>query len=55
MSKTISLNIREERMKKNCKCKKDHSSNVCRCNKKKEESSHQSHFNEIFNSGFNRR
>ena len=25
------MNVREQRMKKNCKCQTEHSSNVCRC------------------------
>lgn len=47
--KEIHLNLREKRMKENCKCQTEHESNVCKCGKKKEESSAVEHFNSIFN------
>ena len=45
----VTLVEREERMKENCKCQKEHPNNTCRCGHSKGESSFTQHFNEIFN------
>ena len=53
--KEIHLNLREKRMKENCKCQKEDTGSDCRCGKKtkktekKEESAAVEHFNSIFN------
>jgi len=47
--KILSLNLREKRMKENCKCQKEHPNNTCRCGHSKGESSFTEHFNDIFN------
>jgi hypothetical protein len=47
--KFISLNLREKRMKENCKCKTEDTTKECGCGKKKEESPEIGHFNAIFN------
>ena len=47
--KEFRLNLREKRMKENCKCQEEHTNNTCRCGKKKEQSSAVEHFNSIFN------
>jgi hypothetical protein len=45
--KWSSLNVREERMKKDCKCQKEHPNNTCKCGKGKGETSFMNHFNDI--------
>jgi|TARA_B110000908_G_scaffold74367_1_gene89628 hypothetical protein len=48
-SSMISLNIRERRMKENCKCQTDTGGSVCRCRQKQGETKFMDHFNDIFN------
>jgi hypothetical protein len=47
--KVLSLNLRERRMKENCKCQTDTGGSVCRCKQKQGETKFMDHFNDIFN------
>jgi hypothetical protein len=47
--KEIHINLREKRMKENCKCKTEDTSKKCKCGQPEEISESLSHFNDIFN------